>query len=367
MDTGRRPGTELVPTRETPVLKRSLSILALTGVAFGGVAHAQAARDYVTLVGSSTVFPFASTVAEHFGKSNAKFKTPKVESTGTGGGFKLFCGGVGVQYPDIANASRRVKASELEACAANGVKDVVEVKIGYDGITIATKKGAPAYKLSRKDLYLAVAKLVPDPKDPNTLIANPYKNWHQINAALPNTSIQVFGPAPNHGTRDAFAELVMQNGCEQYPWLKSLKEVDEKRYLRVCTQVREDGVWTDVSEDYALVMGKLAGNPNALAVFTFSYLDQNGDKLAAATVEGKAPTFETIANGSYPISRPLFFYVKKAHVSVIPGIKEFIAEFISDRAMGADGYLAERGLIPLKAAELAKTRKDATDLKAVRL
>ena len=349
------------------MLKRSLSVLALASLSFVGVAQAQAARDYVTLVGSSTVFPFASTVAEHFGKTNVKFKTPKVESTGTGGGFKLFCGGVGVQYPDISNASRRVKASELEACAQNGVKDVVEVKIGYDGITIATKKGAPAYKLTRKDLYLAVAKQVPDPKDPNTLVANPYKNWNQINPALPNVVIQIFGPAPNHGTRDAFAELVMQNGCEQYAWIKALKDIDEKRYARVCTQVREDGVWTDVSEDYALVVGKLTGNPNALAVFTFSYLDQNADKLAAATVEGKAPKFETIADGSYPISRPLFLYVKKAHVSVIPGIKEFIAEFVSDKAMGADGYLAERGLIALKAAELAKVRKDATDLKPVRL
>ncbi len=367
MNTGRRPGHASDPYRETTVLKRSLSILALASIAVGGVAHAQAARDYVTMVGSSTVFPFASTVAEHFGKANPKFKTPKVESTGTGGGFKLFCGGVGVQYPDISNASRRVKASELEGCAANGVKDVVEVKIGYDGITIATKKGAPAYKLTRKEIYLAVAKVVPDSKDPNTLIANPYKNWNQINSTLPNVAIQVFGPAPNHGTRDAFMELVLQNGCEQYAWLKSLKEVDEKRYLKVCTQVREDGVWTDVSEDYALIMGKLAGNPNALAVFTFSYLDQNGDKLAAATVEGKAPSFATIADGSYPISRPLFFYVKKAHVSVIPGIKEFIAEFVSDKSMGADGYLAERGLIPLKAGELAKTRKDAADLKAVRL
>ena len=349
------------------MLKRSLSLLAIAGLSFAGAVHAQAARDYVTLVGSSTVFPFASTVAEHFGKANPKFKTPKVESTGTGGGFKLFCGGVGVQYPDISNASRRVKASELEACTSNGVKDVVEVKIGYDGITVAAKKGGPAYKLTRKDLYLAVAKQVPDPKDPNTLIANPYKNWSQINPALPNVTIQLFGPAPNHGTRDAFMELVLQNGCEQYAWLKSLKEVDEKRYQKVCTQVREDGAWTDVSEDYALIMGKLAGNPQALAVFTFSYLDQNGDKLSAATIEGKAPSFATIADGSYPISRPLYFYVKKAHVSVIPGIKEFIAEFISDKSMGADGYLAERGLIPLKAGELAKTRKDATDLKPVRL
>lgn len=349
------------------MFKRTLSLLAVAGLAVAGIARADGGRDYVTLVGSSTVFPFASTVAERFGKANPKFKTPKVESTGTGGGFKLFCGGVGVQYPDIANASRRVKASELESCTANGVKDVVEIKIGYDGITVATKKGAPAYKLSRKDLYLALAKQVPDPKDPNALVANPYKTWKQVNPALPAVAIQVFGPAPNHGTRDAFSELVLEYGCGQYAWLKALKEVDEKRYQKVCTQVREDGAWIDVSEDYALIMGKLAGNANALAVFTFSYLDQNGDKLAAASIEGKLPTYDSIADGSYPVSRPLYFYVKKAHVGVIPGIREFVAEFTGAKAMGPDGYLAERGLIPLKPAELAKVRKDATDLKGVRL
>lgn len=346
---------------------RSLTLFAAAGLAVASLAHADAGRDYVALVGSSTVFPFASAAAEHFGKANPKFKTPKVESTGTGGGIKLFCGGVGVQYPDIANASRRIKASELEACAANGVKDVVEVKIGYDGITIATKKGAPAFKLTRKDVYLALAKQVPDPRDPNTLVANPYKTWKQVDPALPDLPIQVFGPAPNHGTRDAFVELVMTHGCESFPWIKALKDVDEKRFATVCSQVREDGMWTDVSEDYALVLAKLQANPRAVAVFTFSYLDQNGDKVSAATIEGKAPSFDAIADGSYPISRPLFIYVKKAHVGVIPGIKEFVAEFLSDKAMGADGYLSERGLIPMKSSELAKSRKDATDLRPVKL
>jgi len=349
------------------VLKRSLSLLVLSSVAIAGAAQAQSARDYVSAVGSSTVFPFASTVAEHFGKANPKFKTPKVESTGTGGGFKLFCGGVGVQFPDIANASRRVKASELEACAKNGVTEVAEIKIGYDGITIATQKGAPAYKLTRKDLFLAVAKTVPDPKDEKTLIPNPYKTWSEINPALPKVTIQLFGPAPNHGTRDAFAELVLEEGCQQYAWIKALKETDEGRYKKICTQVREDGVWTDVSEDYALVMGKLAANSHALAVFTFSYLDQNREKLAAATVDGKAPAFESIADGSYVVSRPLFIYVKKAHVGTIPGIKEFIAEFTSEKAMGADGYLADKGLIPLHPSEFAKVRKEAAELKAVKL
>ena len=349
------------------MFKRSLIALVVASIGVSSLAQAQASRDYISVVGSSTVFPFAAVVAERFGKSNAKFKTPKVESTGTGGGVKLFCSGIGTQYPDIANASRRIKASELELCAKNGVKDVVEVKIGYDGILIAAEKGGPAYKLTRKDLFLALAKQVPDPADANALIANPYKTWHQVNASLPNLAINVFGPAPNHGTRDAFAELALEPGCQTFAWLKTLKDVDENRYKKVCTQIREDGAWTDVSEDYALVMGKLAGNHQALAVFTFSYLDQNREKLSAATVDGITISIDTIAAGTYPLARPLFFYVKKAHVGVIPGIKEFIAEFSSDKAIGAEGYLVERGLIPLHGAEFLSVRKDVTELKPVRL
>ena len=347
--------------------KVSAAFTLVLAISCATVANAQSTRDAISIVGSSTVFPFSATVAEHFQKANSQFKTPKVESNGTGGGFKLFCGGVGTQYPDIANASRRIKSTELEACVKNGVKDVAEIKFGYDGITIATKKGAPAYALTRKEIYLAVAAQVPDPNDSNTLISNPYHTWSQINPKLPNQPIQIFGPAPNHGTRDAFAELVLEAGCTQYSWLKSLKEVDEGRYKRVCTQVREDGVWTDVSEDYAMIVSKLAKNPQALAVFTFSYLDQNHDKLAAASIEGKQPTFASIGDGSYLISRPLFFYVKKAHVSSIPGIREFIAEFINDKAIGPNGYLLDKGLIPLKASEASAVRKDATDLRNVRL
>lgn len=341
-------------------------VAAVVAVALAPVpSHAQAARDYISIVGSSTVFPFSAVVAEHFGKSQPKFKTPKVESTGTGGGFKVFCAGIGAAFPDIANASRPIKDSEVELCAKNGVKDIVEVKIGYDGILIATKKGAPAYALTRKDLYLAIAKQVPDPKNPALLIANPYKTWRQVNPALPAVAINVFGPAPNHGTRDAFVELALEPGCVQLPALKALKDKDEDAYKKACTQVREDGAWTDVSEDYALVMGKLASNPDALGVFTFSYLDQNREKLSAATVDGKVISIDSIADGSYPLSRPLFFYVKKAHVGVIPGIKEFIAEFSSDKAMGADGYLVERGLIPLHGPELAAVRRDVTALKTM--
>lgn len=348
------------------MLKRSVVAAIVAVVLVPGLTRAQAARDYISIVGSSTVFPFSAVVAEHFGKSQPKFKTPKVESTGTGGGFKVFCGGIGAAYPDIANASRRIKDSEIDLCAKNGVKDIVEVKIGYDGILIAAKKGAPAYAITRKDLYLALAKEVPDPRNPTALVANPYKTWKQVDPALPAVAINVFGPAPNHGTRDAFAELALEPGCSELPALKALKAKDEDAYKRTCTQIREDGAWTDVSEDYALVMGKLASNTQALAVFTFSYLDQNREKLSAATVDGKVISIDSIADGSYPLARPLYFYVKKAHVGVIPGIKEFIAEFSSDKAMGQDGYLVERGLIPLHASEFAAVRRDVAALKPYR-
>ncbi len=343
------------------------AFVALIAILCTPIVRAEGPRDFISIVGSSTVFPFAATVAERFQRAHPQFKTPIVESNGTGGGFKLFCGGVGSQYPDIANASRRMKASELETCVKNSVKEVAEIKIGYDGITIATRKGAPAYALTRKELYLAVAKQVPDPNDAGTLIANPYHNWSDINAKLPKQPIQIYGPAPNHGTRDAFAELVMEAGCTQYAWLKSLQDVDEGRYKRVCTQVREDGAWTDVSEDYAMIVGKLTTNAHALAVFTFSYLDQNRDKLVAAEIDGKIPTFTTIGDGSYTISRPLYFYVKKAHLNMAAGLRDYIAEFVSDKALGADGYLVDKGLIPLKPNEANAVRKDATDLRNLRL
>ena len=347
--------------------KVSTAMTLVIAIICAPLAQADGTRDFISIVGSSTVFPFAATVAERFQRAHPQFKTPIVESNGTGGGFKLFCGGVGSQYPDIANASRRMKATELESCAKNSVKDVAEIKFGYDGITIATRKGAPNYALTRKELYLAVAKQVPDPNDSGTLIANPYRNWSDINPKLPKQPIQVYGPAPNHGTRDAFSELVMEAGCTQYAWLKALKDVDEGRYKRVCTQVREDGLWTDVSEDYAMIVGKLTTNVHALAVFTFSYLDQNRDKLVAAEIDGKVPSFASIGDGSYTISRPLYFYVKKAHLNMATGLRDYIGEFVSEKAMGADGYLVDKGLIPHKPTEARNARKDATDLRNVRL
>jgi len=314
------------------------------------------------MAGSSTVYPFATTVAEQFGKAG-KFKTPKVESTGTGGGFKLFCGGVGAQYPDISNASRAIKASEKDSCAKSGVKDIAEVKIGYDGIAVANSKKAPLFKLTRKDLYLALAKQVPDPDNTQNLIANPYKTWNQINKALPADKIEVLGPPPTSGTRDAFVELVMQAGCNSFAWIKSLKDVDETRYNKVCNSLREDGGYVEAGENDNLIVQKLESNPKALGIFGYSFLEENISQIQGSFIDAVAPTFENINSGSYPVSRPLFFYVKLAHVGVIPGIQEYVNEFVSERSMGAEGYLANKGLVPLPASELAKVRKSVASLK----
>ncbi len=344
---------------------RIITATLLIGLA--GTSTAQSARDYISIVGSSTVFPFASAVAEQFGKSQSKFKTPKVESTGTGGGIKLFCGGVGVQYPDIADASRRMKPSEFQDCVSKGVRDITEVKIGYDGIVIANAKSAPLYKLTRRDLYLALAKQVPSKNDPNTLENNPNQTWDQVNPSLPKVKIEVLGPPPTSGTRDAFAELVLEAGCQTYPWLKSLKDVNERRFKQACDSIREDGAYIEAGENDNLIVQKLQANPRSLGIFGYSFLEQNLNALHGSVIEGVAPDFDAISSAQYPVSRSLYFYVKKAHVAVIPGIREYIAEFMSPKALGPDGYLADKGLIPLHPSELAAARKDATDLKSLKL
>jgi phosphate transport system substrate-binding protein len=332
-----------------------LSVLVAPAM-LGSVVHAQAGRDYITIVGSSTVYPFTTTVAEQFGKTG-KFKTPKVESTGTGGGFKLFCAGVGAQFPDLSNASRAIKASEVDSCAKAGVKDILEVKVGFDGIAVANSKKAPLFKLSRKEIYLALAKQVPDPDNSQNLIANPYKTWNQINKSLPADKIEVLGPPPTSGTRDAFVELVMQSGCSTFSWIKTLKDVDESRYNKVCNSLREDGGYVEAGENDNLIVQKLEANPKALGIFGYSFLEENISQLQGSIIDGVGPTFENIASGKYPVSRPLFIYAKKAHIGVIPGIQEFLNEYTSDRSMGSEGYLADKGLVPLPSAELAKVRK----------
>lgn len=328
---------------ECAVNKSLLGAAVLGAVAFSGQAWA---RDYIYIVGSSTVFPFATAVAEAFGRMG-QFKTPKVESTGTGGGFKLFCGGVGVEHPDITNASRKIKDSEIENCRNAGVNNIVEVKIGYDGIAIAQSKKAPQLELSLRDLWLALAKDVPDPKGSAGLVPNPYKKWKDINPALPDAAIEVLGPPPTSGTRDAFVELAMEGGCVRFDTVAALKKEDEKKFKAVCHAIREDGAYIEAGENDNLIVQKLEANPNAVGIFGFSFLDQNTDKVRGIKIDGVEPTFAAIASGDYPVSRSLYFYVKKEHVGTIPGIAEYVAEFVSDKAWGPDGYLADKGLIPL--------------------
>ena len=341
------------------MIRKFLAFAAVAGVA-ASMAIAAEARDQIRIVGSSTVFPFSTAVAEQFGKTT-KFKTPVVESTGSGGGLKLFCAGVGAQHPDMTNASRRIKKSEVERCAKNGVTDVVEIKVGYDGIVMANSKAAPQMKITRKQIFLALAKDIPNGE--GKLIPNPHKTWKDVDASLPDVKIEVLGPPPTSGTRDAFAELGLEGGCKKFGWIKAMKKQDKKKYKAVCHSIREDGAYVEAGENDVLIVRKLEANPNAFGVFGYSFLDQNADKIQGSIVDGKSPTFEAIAEGAYPVSRPLYFYVKKAHVGSIPGMKEYVAEFTSDKAFGDEGYLTDKGLIPMPAAERKKFREDGANLR----
>ena len=347
--------------------KRNTAIALLASVvvttAVSATAIAQAGRDYIYIVGSSTVYPFATVVAERFGRAT-EFKTPKVESTGSGGGLKLFCEGVGVDYPDITNSSRAIKSSEVEQCASNGVNDIVEVKIGYDGIVIANAIDSAAVSLSRTDIFLALAKEVPGEVE-GELIENPYVTWADVNPELPDVRIEVLGPPPTSGTRDAFVELAMEGGCKSVAWIKAMKSTDKNSYKAICHTIREDGAFVEAGENDNLIVQKLEANPNASGVFGFSFLDQNTEKVKGAAVDGVEPSFDAIAAGDYPVSRPLYFYVKKAHVDVIPGLRGFLREFTSERAWGDEGYLSDRGLIPMPAeerGEIAAAVRDLTPL-----
>ena len=343
------------------MLKKTLTLTALAAAVVATNAYAAAARDYISVVGSSTVYPFATVVAEKVGKAKG-IKTPKIESTGTGGGMKLFCNGIGVEHPDVSNASRRIKQSEFDTCQKNGVKEIVEMKVGYDGIVLANSKSAPLTKLSRKDIYLALSKEVPDPAGGEKMVANPYKTWKDVNKDLPDVKIEVLGPPPTSGTRDAFVELVMETGCKKFDFIKAMEATNKDGFKKACMTVREDGAYIEAGENDNLIVQKLAANKNAYGIFGFSFLEENTDKIQGSEVEGHAPTFEKIASGAYTVSRPLFFYVKKAHVDVIPGIREYLAEFTSEKAWGKDGYLAERGMIPMPDAERKQYAAAAKDL-----
>jgi phosphate transport system substrate-binding protein len=339
--------------------KSALAVIALI-TSVSGVSIA-AGRNYIEIVGSSTVYPFATVVAETFGK-RTKFKTPKIESTGSGGGLKLFCSGNGINTPDMTNSSRRIKQSEVELCAKNGVTKITEVQVGFDGIAIANAKKGNVFNLTLKDLFLALAKEVPG-KAEGELIANPYKTWKDVNPELPEIKIEVLGPPPTSGTRDAFAELALEGGCKTFDWIKATKKQDKRKYKSICHTVREDGAFIEAGENDNLIVQKLEKNPNALGVFGFSFLDQNSDKVKGASIDGIEISFENIADGSYPISRPLFFYVKNDHVGKVPGIAEYIAEFTDEDTWGEDGYLTEKGLIPLGEDQREAMGESARSLK----
>lgn len=328
-------------------MKSKLAVLfALALITMSHLANAQG-RDQIAVVGSSTVYPFTTIVAEQLGRSG-KFKTPKVESTGTGGGIKMFCNGVGPQHPDAVNASRAMKKSEFDICVKNGVSEIVEIKIGYDGLTIANSKQAKQASLTKQQVWLALAKQVPDSS--GNLIANPYKMWNQIDSSLPATKIEVLGPPPTSGTRDSFHELFMEPGCP----------FEEKKK---CHAIREDGAYVEAGENDNLIVQKLNANKNAFGIFGCSFLEENTDKVRAVAINGVLPTFETIASDKYTAARPLFVYVKKAHINVIPGLREFMEEYVSNKAIGEEGYLADRGLVALEKSELAKSRTDVKLLK----
>ena len=315
---------------------KNLSIIALAtaGLVAAAAANAQS-RDQIQIVGSSTVFPFSTAVAERFGDTT-DFQTPIVESTGSGGGLRLFCAGVGVEHPDMTNSSRRIKASELEECIANGVTEVTEVKIGYDGIVLANSNDAPTYDLTIGQIWQALAADGPLPT-----------MWNEIDPSLPAVKIEVFGPPPSSGTRDAFEELVMEEGCETV----------EGANCENSAHIREDGVYVDAGENDNLIVSRLEANPQAIGIFGFSFLDQNTDSIHGSLIGGVEPTFDAIAAGDYPVSRSLYFYIKGAHVGVVPGVQEFATLFVSDDMVGEDGAMLDLGLIPLPEDELAAVQQ----------
>ena len=340
----------------TSAFRRLVTLLAV--LPLSQIAVTANARDQIHIVGSSTVFPFATTVAERFGRTGG-FKTPVVESTGSGGGLKLFCQGTGAETPDIANSSRRIKPTEVELCAANGVTQIVEVRIGFDGIVLASSKQTAQSKLTLQQVFFALAKQVPVH---GKLVANPYKLWSDIDKALPNSKIEVLGPPPTSGTRDAFVEIAMEGGARTIPMLEALHAKDEKAFQAVAHAIREDGAYVEAGENDNLIVQKLEANPKAIGIFGYSFLEQNADKIQGSLVNGVGPTFEAIADGKYAISRSLYFYVKAAHIGKIPGLREYIREFTSEAASGDEGYLSDRGLIPLPEADRKAVREASVKL-----
>ena len=329
------------------VAASALSLAACNNADGGG-----ASRDQIKAVGSSTVYPFATVVSETFARSNPDFKSPIIESTGTGGGMKLFCAGVGAETPDIAHASRRMKASEYETCQANGVTDIVEIQVGLDGIALASARDGITMNLTPKMVYEALA-------------ASPYggeqtnETWSDVDASLPNERILVYGPPSTSGTRDALKELILEAGCDTNPEMEALKEQDEDRHTAVCTEVRSDGAYVDQGEQDNLIVQKIEGNPNAVGIFGYSYLEENLDKVKGLSMNGVEPTYDNIASFEYPGARPLYMYVKKAHLDAIPGLKAYLAQWT--QMWNRDGDLAQRGLVANPDDVMARSMSAATN------
>lgn len=314
------------------------------------------AREQIRIVGSSTVYPFATAVAEQFSQTTGH-RAPVIDSTGTGGGLVQFCAGVGADTPDIANASRRIKDSELQACQNNGVDEIVEIPIGYDGIVFANAKDAPDYQFTMRQVFLALAEYIPSSDDDCTLIANPHRFWSDIDPSLPNVAIEVFGPPPTSGTRDAFAEIAMEAGAASFSCLDAVRRQDVQAFQDVAHRLRRDGAWINAGENDDDIINTLERTPTAIGVAGYSFLDQNSDRIKGAAVNGVSPTFDNIATGDYVISRAMFVYAKREHAATIPGLHDYLREFVSDRAAGEFGYLTDGGLIPLS----SDARADAAD------
>jgi phosphate transport system substrate-binding protein len=336
------------------VRRLTVSVVALTALVLAACDGGGGSREGIWAAGSSTVFPFTTRVAENFSRAN-DFAMPRVESLGTGGGIKAFCAGIGPATPDIANASRRMKASEFDECARNGVTDILEIKIGYDGLVVAVARSGADYDFQGSDFYLGFAKSVPGPN--GEFVANPNVNWSQVRPGLPDVRILAYGPPPTSGTRDSWLELGMTPSAEALPALAALAESDEDAFETRAHTLREDGLWVDSGENDNAIVQTLTRTPGSLGVFGYSFLEQNSDSVKAATVNGVAPNFETIASGDYPISRSMYVYVKKAHIGVTPGLDLFVTEYLSDAASGRGGYLQDRGLVPLPAPELEAQRQ----------
>jgi phosphate transport system substrate-binding protein len=336
-------------TRSLHVNRISMS-LAICILGMQAMPQVSLARDYVIAVGSSTVYPFATAVAERVGKTT-KFRAPHIEAFGSGGGIRLFCGGIGPDHPDIALTSRQMKASEVEHCRQRKVNDILEIKLGHDGIVVASAKESPPFSLAREDIYLALGREVPDPNNGEKLVENPYQTWKQVRSNLPDIPIRVYGPPPTSGTRDVFVELAMQPGCRSLNRLGALRDANPEQFQRICQSMREDGAYIEAGENDNLIIQKLRVDEQALGIFGFSFYDQNSDTIQVAEINGVEPTWETIFEHAYPLSRPLFIYTKKAHIDRIPGLKAFLAELTDEKTWGEEGYLVDKGLIPLTGEE----------------